>query len=154
MFDIGFPELALVSVVALLVLGPQRLPETLRTLGLWIGRMRRSFARVKVEVEREIGMDEVRRQLHNEAVMEQMKDIERDVQGLRNDLREPLTTASEGPVGAQAVEPDAPLAPPPSPTPNAADAAEATPARQASDAAQQAATAARATEAWNADPRA
>ena len=124
MFDIGFPELALVSVVALLVLGPQRLPETLRTLGLWLGRMRRSFARVKVEIEREIGMDEVRRQLHNEAVMEQMKDIERDVEGLRTDLREPLVDS--GPVGGQALEPEAPLeAPPPSPTP----AAEATPTR-------------------------
>ena len=102
MFDIGFPELALVSVVALLVLGPQRLPEALRTLGLWLGRMRRSFARVKVEVEREIGMDEVRRQLHNEAVMEQMQEIERDVQGMRQDLRDPLAAGTPGPVGAQA----------------------------------------------------
>lgn len=132
MFDIGFPELALVSVVALLVLGPQRLPETLRTLGLWLGRMRRSFARVKVEIEREIGMDEVRRQLHNEAVMEQMKEIERDVEGLRNDLRQPLATAAAGPVDGQAVEPETALeAPPPT------AAAETTPTRSA-DAAQSA----------------
>ena len=48
MFDIGFPELMIVSVVALLVLGPERLPEALRTLGLWFGRMRRSFSAVKV----------------------------------------------------------------------------------------------------------
>ena len=126
MFDIGFPELALVSVVALLVLGPQRLPETLRTLGLWLGRMRRSFARVKVEIEREIGMDEVRRQLHNEAVMEQMKEIERDVEGLRTDLREPL--AESGPVGGQALEPEAPLE---APAANPAAAVEATPTRSA-----------------------
>ena len=126
MFDIGFPELALVSVVALLVLGPQRLPETLRTLGLWLGRMRRSFARVKVEIEREIGMDEVRRQLHNEAVMEQMKEIERDVEGLRSDLREPL--AESGPVGGQALEPEVPLE---APAANPAAAVEATPTRSA-----------------------
>ena len=79
MFDIGFPELLIVSVVALLVLGPERLPEALRTMGLWFGRMRRSFSAVKVEIEREIGMDEVRRQLHNEAILEEMRALESDV---------------------------------------------------------------------------
>lgn len=79
MFDIGFQELLLVAIVALLVLGPERLPQALRTLGLWMGRMRRSFNAVKNEIEREIGMDEIRRQLHNEAVMEELKRIERDV---------------------------------------------------------------------------
>ena len=79
MFDIGFPELILIAIVGLLVIGPERLPEALRTLGLWIGRMRRSFTNVKTEIEKEIGMDEIRRQLHNEAVMEEMKRIERDV---------------------------------------------------------------------------
>lgn len=79
MFDIGFPELLLIAIVGLLVIGPERLPEALRTLGLWIGRMRRSFTNVKTEIEKEIGMDEIRRQLHNEAVMEEMKRIERDV---------------------------------------------------------------------------
>ena len=79
MFDIGFPELLIVSVVALLVLGPERLPEALRTLGLWFGRMRRSFSAVKTEIEREIGMDEVRRQLHNEAILEEMRALETEV---------------------------------------------------------------------------
>jgi len=79
MFDIGFQELLLVAIVALLVLGPERLPGALRTMGLWMGRMRRSFNTVKNEIEREIGMDEIRRQLHNEAVMEELKRIERDV---------------------------------------------------------------------------
>lgn len=79
MFDIGFPELLLTAIVGLLVIGPERLPEALRTLGLWVGRLRRSFLSVKADVEKEIGMDEVRRQLHSEAVMEEMKRIERDV---------------------------------------------------------------------------
>ncbi len=81
MFDIGFPELVLIAVVALLVIGPERLPEALRTMGLWLGRMRRSFTAVKTEIEKEIGMDDVRRQLHNEAVMEEMKRIESEVRG-------------------------------------------------------------------------
>lgn len=79
MFEIGFPELILIAIVGLLVIGPERLPEALRTLGLWIGRLRRSFTNVKTEIEREIGMDEIRRQLHNEAVMEEMRRIQRDV---------------------------------------------------------------------------
>ena len=81
MFDIGGLELLIIAVVGLLVIGPERLPETLRTLGLWLGRLRRSFVSVKSEIEKEIGMDEVRRQLHNEAIMDQMKQIERDVKG-------------------------------------------------------------------------
>lgn len=79
MFDIGFPELVIISLVALVVLGPERLPEALRTLGLWFGRARRSFSAVKSEIEREIGMDDVRRQLHNESIMEEMQRLEDDV---------------------------------------------------------------------------
>ena len=119
MFDIGLLELLLLSIVVLLVVGPKRLPETLRTLGLWLGRMRRSFTRVKSEIEREIGMDDVRRQLHNEAVMEQMKEIERDVGGAVDEATiDPAkenspqdTLSAEGPTGGQAVEPSGPLEP-------------------------------------------
>lgn len=87
MFDVGFPELVLVAIVGLLVIGPERLPEALRTLGLWLGRMRRSFMAVKSEIEKEIGMDEVRRQLHNEAIMDEMKRIENEVRSTADDVR-------------------------------------------------------------------
>lgn len=73
MFDIGFPELLLVSVVALLVVGPDRLPEAIRTMALWIGRLRRSFANIKQEIENEIGADEIRAQLYNESIMQDIK---------------------------------------------------------------------------------
>ena len=86
MFDIGFPEFFLAAVVALLVLGPERLPSALRTLGLWIGRLRRSYYNVKTEIEREIGMDEVRRQLHNEQVMADVQRVEREVRALGDDI--------------------------------------------------------------------
>ena len=123
MFDIGLSELLLLSVIVLLVIGPKRLPETLRTLGLWIGRMRRSFTRVKTEIEREIGMDDVRQQLHNEAIMEQMKDIERDVGGALDEARIGASNAdppqnihnAEGPTEDQAVEPSGPVTPTPPP---------------------------------------
>jgi len=69
MFGISFTELLLVGLVALLVLGPERLPGAARTAGLWIGRLKRSFNAIKNEVEREIGADEIRRQLHNEHIL-------------------------------------------------------------------------------------
>ncbi len=86
MFDIGFPEFFLAAVITLLVLGPERLPAALRTLGLWIGRLRRSYYNVKTEIEREIGMDEVRRQLHNEQVMADVQRVEREVRALGSDV--------------------------------------------------------------------
>jgi sec-independent protein translocase protein TatB len=51
------------------VLGPERLPGAARTAGLWVGRLKRSFNAIKQEVEREIGADEIRRQLHNEHIL-------------------------------------------------------------------------------------
>ena len=69
MFGISFSELLLVGLVALLVLGPERLPGAARTAGLWVGRLKRSFNAIKQEVERELGADEIRRQLHNEHIL-------------------------------------------------------------------------------------
>lgn len=77
MFDIGFAELLLLAIIGLLVIGPERLPETARTLGLWAGRMRRMFTAAKSELERELGVDDVRRQLHNEQVMSDLKALEK-----------------------------------------------------------------------------
>lgn len=102
-------ELLLVAFVALLVIGPSRLPETLRTLGLWIGRLSRSFNSVKAEIEKEIGMDEIRRQLHNESVMEEMKRIEREVK-----RSIPQDTPGQDPSqGASAAPFENDIAPPP-----------------------------------------
>jgi sec-independent protein translocase protein TatB len=74
MFDIGFPELLLIGVVTLLVIGPDQLPSTMRTVALWIGRFRRGFADIRRDIEQGIGADEIRQQLHNEAIL---KEIER-----------------------------------------------------------------------------
>ncbi|WP_297186291.1 Sec-independent protein translocase protein TatB [uncultured Porticoccus sp.] len=73
MFDIGFAELLVIAVVALVVMGPERLPQTLRTMGLWIGRIRQTFSSVRQELENEVGMDDIRRQLHNEKLMRDLK---------------------------------------------------------------------------------
>ncbi len=73
MFDIGFMELVLISIVALIVIGPERLPGAIRTATLWIGRAKRSFNQVKSEIEKEINADEIKRQLHNESILADLK---------------------------------------------------------------------------------
>ncbi|WP_081730189.1 Sec-independent protein translocase protein TatB [Pseudomonas sp. URIL14HWK12:I6] len=106
MFGISFSELLLVGLVALLVLGPERLPGAARTAGLWVGRLKRSFNAIKQEVEREIGADEIRRQLHNEHIL-----------SLEQEARKIFTPVQQEPnpvehVGEQTIHaPAAPTAP-------------------------------------------
>lgn len=73
MFDIGFTELLVCLVVALVVIGPERLPETVRTIALWIGRLKRSLRETRTEIERQIGADDIRRQLYNEEIMRNLE---------------------------------------------------------------------------------
>ena len=73
MFDIGFLEMLVVAVLALLVLGPERLPGAIRTVSLTIGRIKRGFSDVRNQVEREIGADEIRQQLNNERIMAELE---------------------------------------------------------------------------------
>lgn len=61
MFDIGFWELVLIGVIALLVFGPEKLPRLARTAGYWIGKARRQLHEFRAEFEREVALDEVRR---------------------------------------------------------------------------------------------
>lgn len=61
MFDIGFSELCLVAVIALLVVGPKRLPETVRAWGRWTARARQAIQTLQREVEQELDLEEVRR---------------------------------------------------------------------------------------------
>ncbi len=91
MFEIGFSELILVAVISLLVIGPKRLPETVRSVALWISRFRRATSKIYQEMEREVGMDDIRRQLHNEEVMERLRDLEKAKQELERDAIAPLS---------------------------------------------------------------
>ena len=59
MFDVGFWELAIIAVIALLVIGPARLPKAARTAGLWVGRARRMVADVKADIDREVRQSEL-----------------------------------------------------------------------------------------------
>ena len=96
MFDIGFPELIMISVVALLVIGPERLPETIRTISLWLGRIQRSFRNIRQEIENEIGADEIRAQLHNEAIMKDLEDAKNNLQNLKNEVSSSVNDVKSG----------------------------------------------------------
>src|SRR5262245_19433174 len=59
MFDVSFPELLLVTVIGLLVLGPQRLPKVAAEIGKWVGRARRTASQLRRQLEREIELSEL-----------------------------------------------------------------------------------------------
>lgn len=80
MFDIGFGELLICLIVALVVIGPEQLPGTVRTVGLWIGRLKRSLRDTRSEIERQIGADDIRRQLHNEEILQNIEATRRQFQ--------------------------------------------------------------------------
>ncbi|MEC8755781.1 MAG: Sec-independent protein translocase protein TatB [Pseudomonadota bacterium] len=111
--DFGSLEILLIVVVTLLVIGPEKLPETLRTLGLWFGRLSRSFHSVKSEIEKEVGMDDVRRQLHNEAVMQEMKRIEDEVKSAVDPVTQSMSISDHSTPESTPDSDPAPLAPRP-----------------------------------------
>jgi len=78
MFDVGALELLLIGVVALLVVGPERLPKLARTAGLWVGRARRAFVSVKEEIDREIKAEELKEILRKQAESNPLESILED----------------------------------------------------------------------------
>ncbi len=83
MFDVGFWELAVISVVALLVLGPERLPRAVRTTGLWISKARRTVTTMKAEIERELDVEEMKKAVDPETID--------TLQEFQHDIKESLT---------------------------------------------------------------
>ena len=108
MFEIGFWELALIGVIALLVVGPERLPALARNLGLWIGRIRRYVNHVKQDIEREIHADEVRELMKKPGSLDgtiggglgELRDVAKDAASAVADLRKGLEEAARDGEGA------------------------------------------------------
>lgn len=78
MFEISFPELVILAVVALLVLGPERLPRAAQFAGLWVRRARAHWHAVKMEFERELADEELRKSL--QASRDALEDAQRSLQ--------------------------------------------------------------------------
>ena len=105
MFDIGFPELIMISVVALLVIGPEKLPETIRTISLWVGRLQRSFTSIRREIENEIGADEIRAQLHNEGIMKDLENAQQTLKDVQSDVNNTIRATRAEAMGMTTPEP-------------------------------------------------
>ena len=100
MFDIGFTELLVIGLVALIVIGPERLPRVARTIGHLAGRLQRYVADVKADINREIELEELRKM--RDSVQQAATNIEASVQG------ELTKTESELNSAASAAAADAP----------------------------------------------
>lgn len=87
MFEIGFWELVVVAVVALIVVGPEKLPGLARTAGLWLGKARRMIANVKAEVDRELQLEELKRSFRQQADLADLKDLSQQVKSLERDIQ-------------------------------------------------------------------
>jgi sec-independent protein translocase protein TatB len=135
MFDIGFSELMVIAVVALIVIGPEKLPKTARTLGHLFGRLQRYVRDVKADISREMELDELRKL--QQQVQTAARDIETSVSSAAREVEsgvrivESELNAAAGSVGAPDSLP-APVAPSTRPAEAAAAAARDEPPRQGS----------------------
>lgn len=112
MFDIGFSELLVIAVVALVVLGPERLPKAARFAGLWVRRARNQWDSVKQELERELQAEEIKRQMQD--VRQSMQDTESQLRASGEAMRREAAQAQQhGDDLAQEVRTPAPAQTPP-----------------------------------------
>lgn len=95
MFDIGFSELVLIGIVALLVLGPERLPKVARAAGLWAGRARRFVASVKADIDRELKADELKQEMERQARSSGIHEVVDETRTTLNDTRKTLNEIRE-----------------------------------------------------------
>jgi sec-independent protein translocase protein TatB len=93
MFDIGFSELLVIGVVALIVIGPEKLPRMARTVGHLAGRLQRYVADVKADINREIELDELRKM--RDSMQQAASNFESTVQSEMNKTETELNTAVE-----------------------------------------------------------
>lgn len=87
MFDIGFIELVICAVIALLVLGPERLPAAARTAGRWVGGARRMVTQFTSELDRELKADELRKELRKAGDIG-LDDVEKTVRGALDEAKQ------------------------------------------------------------------
>ncbi|MEM9300630.1 MAG: Sec-independent protein translocase protein TatB [Pseudomonadota bacterium] len=103
MFDIGFLELLLLSVIGLVVLGPERLPRAARTIGAYVAKARRTWTNVRMDIERELAAQDIKQHIQEplDAMKEAVEDVNpaAEIDELRRNteeaFREPAKEADE-----------------------------------------------------------
>ena len=95
MFELSFGKMALIAVVALLVLGPERLPGAARTAGALLRRLRNSWQGVRSEIERELAAEDIKRSIHDTA---RSVDLREEIRNTANEFRSAVSGESSKPV--------------------------------------------------------
>lgn len=103
MFDFSFGEMLVVALVALVVLGPERLPKAARFTGLWVRKARAHWYSVKSELESELASEELKRSLHDGR--QAMQDAERHLHDLAAETRREVEAVPEPPAAPPPREP-------------------------------------------------
>jgi sec-independent protein translocase protein TatB len=112
MFDIAFSELLIIAVVALLVIGPERLPKVARTAGHMFGRLQRYVNDVKADIQREMELDELRKlrsQFEDAArsVQDSVNEVDKEMRAVGDDLNQAVAGGTGDPPVAGALPPPA-----------------------------------------------
>lgn len=88
MFDIGFFELILIAIVALLVIGPERLPHVARSAGLWLGKMRGFVSSVKADIDQELKAEELKKIMKQHAESTGVHEIIEETKSAAEDVKQ------------------------------------------------------------------
>ncbi|MEW6646770.1 MAG: Sec-independent protein translocase protein TatB [Pseudomonadota bacterium] len=94
MFDVGFWELVVIGIVALLVLGPERLPVVARTVGLWYGKARYFVGTVKADIDRELKAEELKRIVQEQSKSEGLFDMVEEAKASLQDIKSGLESVN------------------------------------------------------------
>ena len=125
MFEIGFAELFLLGVIALLVVGPDRLPALARTVGVWVGRAQRLVGQVRADIEREVRADELRRAAKEYSPTAALSDMRKEAEDFASEVSKPVDIdakkAESANSGTSDTEPTGPAAAPASDATDTAD---------------------------------
>ena len=110
MFEVGFAELFLLGVIALLVVGPDKLPGLARTVGVWVGKAQRLVGQVRADIEREVRADELRRAAKEYSPTNVLSDMKKEVEDFAGEVSKPIDldekpSESAGTPGSGDVEP-------------------------------------------------
>jgi len=111
MFDVGFSELLVIGVVALIVIGPERLPKVARTIGHLVGRLQRYVNDVKADISREVEIDELRKV--QQSFQEAARSVEDSVRSVEHSMQQSVSEAEQQLRAAEPATPAAEAAPVP-----------------------------------------
>ena len=113
MFEIGFWEMVLIGVVAMIVIGPERLPGLARTAGMWLGKARRMVADVKAEVDRELHLEDIKQSLRQQVELADINQMKQDLTAQAKALQEDIQAEFDDPGPPPGWQPGMISAPPP-----------------------------------------